>query len=506
MSVEHVKEASDAIDDAVSGYQKARSYYDGNDQSRFLSDLYNEFLKSDTEFGGTLNFAAIPVNAVANRLQLLSIKGPSDDITDKIQEWLNANKMVLRFNQFILDTLKCGDSYILVWPEDESMEDNVLDMDVDGALLREVPLNHKAKMSFCDPETTRAFYDDGGELIYVARKWKQKDFENLDIIRVNLYYEDVIEKYYWVEKDGMKALAEWYDEGQSEWPMENPFGEIPIFHFGTAFPYGEPEHKSLYGVQDAINKIFQVHISALELLGYPIVYALMDETSAAGTSDFEYAALDNPNDDVTSDVNQLQNSPGSVWALRAKSVGQLMPAESNSFIQSLKVYKETASDVSGLPASLFSSTDGQHPGADAVNASDKILRSRVEDRTIILSEILKYMTCFGMKLAFGIELTPADISVQWRPQKIEVDANVLMRFEFMIKYGVPVEHVLTEMGFTEAELSQWGDSISRQRDLRERAADAGLQNAAKAADSLAGKSKSQPVSKESKKDEQRNSE
>ena len=209
----------------------------------------------------------------------------------------------------------------------------------------------------------------------------------------------------------------------------------------------------------------------------------MDETSAAGTSDFEFGALDNADADSTSDVNRLKNNPGEVWAVRAKSIGQIEPAGSTNFITSLKTYKEIASEVSGLPARLFSATDGQHPGADAVNAADAVLRQRVVDRSVLLSEPLKQMIVFAMKLAYGIELQATDISIQWRPQKIEIDASMISIFQFKLQLGVPEEQILTEMGYTEAEIAIFQPNIDKKRQVLEDARQAGMENAAKAKDS-----------------------
>lgn len=484
MSFDDLVTASQEIDENLPGHVRSKQYYDGDDSSKFLSSIYDEFLKQE-EFSGTLNYASIPVDAVADRLQLLSIKGPTDAITKMISDLWDANKMQLRFGQFILDILTYGEYFVAVWPDD-GVAGELFDLSSSDAeeveLVDETPLNHKAKMMFCDAATTRAFYDDGGEQKFVARKWIQKDAKNRDIARVNLYYSDRIEKYWWLEKDDIETAEQWFDDAQDEWPMPNPYGAIPIFQFSTSFPHGKPEHKAVFGVQDALNKIFQVHISSIEYLGYPIVYMLMDETSAAGTSDFEYDPIDTTESDVTQQVNQLKNSPGEIWAARAKSIGQLEPAGSSNFIQSLDKYKEVASELSGLPARLFSSTDGQHPGADAVNAADAVLRQRVVDRSVLLSEPLKQMITFALKLAYNIDVKPNEISIQWRPQKIEIDAAMIVIFEFKLRLGIPEEQILTEMGYTDAEIAIFQANINKKRQVEQDAAAAGRVNAAKALD------------------------
>lgn len=466
MSIQDLHDASVEIDQHAIEYKKADLYYEGRYVSASEMQTWSELL-GEEDFKGVLNYAAIPVDAVADRMQLLSITGPTPEITQMITDLWAANKMQLRFGQFILDVLKYGEHFITVWPEEEEDPTDPgitasFDLDSPASAVGDVPLNHKAKMTFADAATTRAFYDDGGELQYVARKWCQKDADDKDIERVNLYYLDSIEKYWWYSKDKIETAKPWYDSGQIEgdWPMINPYHQIPFFPFSTAFPYGQPEHKSLYGVQDAINEIFQTHIDSIKFLGFPITYMLLDETSASGTSDFEYSPIDQNNQDsAVSDVNRLKNNPGEIWAARAKSIGQLAPAGSTSFLDSLKQYKEMASEISGLPARLFTSTDGQHPGADAQNAADAVLNQRTIDRELLVDESLKHTISFALFLAYGVNVAPKDIVILWKPQKIQVDSSSLPLIELKLKLGMSPRQVMAELGYTEAELTAiYGES------------------------------------------------
>ena len=476
MSLPDLYQASAEIDLHAPEYVKADLMYEGgqimdhNGQMQTWADVMG-----DEDFKGVLPYASVPVDAVADRIQLSSITGPTDEITAKIADLLNANKFFLRFGQFVLDVMKYGEYFMTVWPEEEMNDTDLgqaalFDLDRPASLLQDTPLNHKAKMTFSDSATTRAFYDDGGELLYVARKWCQLDADGKDIERVNLYYLDFVEKYWWFRDKKIETAEPWYDEGQTtaDWPMENPYHEIPFYHYSTAYPHGRPEHKPLYGVQDAINQIFQTHISSIKFLGFPIIYALMDETSAQGTADLEYAPIDE-NDSSIEDVNRLRNSPGEVWAMRAKSIGQLEPAGSASFLDSLKAYKEIASELVGLPARLFTSTDGHHPGADAVNAADAVLTQRVVDREILLAEPLKHAVSFGLRLAFGIDVPPEDIVVLWKPQKISLDASVITVLQWKISLGIPAEQVLSEIGYSPAEIESFKPSLEEAQRKRDEA-------------------------------------
>lgn len=453
MTIDHLKEATEEILKHAPEYNRAKMYYSGEEFDAWISQAITDLLRGE-DFEGVLNYAAIPVDSVADRIQLLTIKGPDEKTTRLINELWSGNKMNLRFGQFVLDALTFGDYFIVVWPDEVAFSE-LMDIDLPAVAELTAPAHQRAKFMFADALTTRAFYDDGGELLYVARMWQQEDEDGEAIDRVNLFYPDRIEKYWKRVKDSkVEKFEEWFDEGQIEWPMDNPYGQIPYFQFSTAFPYGRPEHKALYGVQDAINRIFQTHIASIEFLGFPIIYALMDESSSQGTSEFEFEPVDDGSDPAEAAAS-LKARPGEVWALRGKSVGQLEPAGSTSFTESIKNYKEIASELSGLPARLFTSTDGQHPGADAVNAADAVLRQRVVDRELMLAASLSQMMAFALKLAYGIEVPPEEITVLWRPQKIEIDDKMIKVFEFKRALGVTDRQILSEMGYTTTEIDAW---------------------------------------------------
>ena len=89
-----------------------------------------------------------------------------------------------------------------------------------------------------------------------------------------------------------------------------------------------------------------------------------------------------------------------------------------------------------------------------MNAADAVLRQRVVDRSIMFSEALKQAIAFALRLAFGVELAASDISVLWRPQKVEIDDKSIAVFEFKLKLGVTPRRILSEMGYTETEVDE----------------------------------------------------
>lgn len=459
-----VKEAAEAMALALPGYKKAEYYYNGGAMEWTTSNssaMVGRVQQAD-EFTGTLNYAKIPVDTVADRMQLLTLTGPDESVTEKIKALWTENKMDLRFGQYLLDVLKMGDGYMSVWPDGDD------DMEEEEDLPEDADKEIKTRLVFADPETTRAFYGDDGHLKYVARMWQEKDADGNELDRISLFYKDAVQKYFRTSAKAsstgatIRGAGKWvpYEEEGVAWPMPNPWGVIPYFHASNEFPYGTPEHASIYGVQDAINKIFRTHIAAIEFLGFPLIYALIDDTKSGGTSDFEFPEIDGVQEEQTGDIG-LEAKPGGILALRAQQLKQLEPAGSSNFIESLKQYKEIASELTGLPSRLFSSTDGQHPSADAVNAAAAVLNHRVADRENMIEHFLREMLSFALKVEFGIDVPSDQIKVAWQPHKIEIDEAVIKQMEFKLSLGIPTSQILAELGYDATQIAAFEANIAK---------------------------------------------
>src|ERR1017187_776754 len=112
------------------------------------------------------------------------------------------------------------------------------------------------------PVTTRAFYspESPRQMIFALKSWE--DGKNL---RADLYYPDWVYKCVSVNKG--KTWQEFDDGG--EFPMRNPFGTIPVFHFraGDTTPYGTPVHAAAYGPADGLVKAANTLFAVLDFLG-----------------------------------------------------------------------------------------------------------------------------------------------------------------------------------------------------------------------------------------------
>src|SRR5690606_6192213 len=96
--------------------------------------------------------------------------------------------------------------------------------------------------------------------LYLAGKvWRRRDGS----YRLNLYYEDRLEKYVTTQSnlpEPPAAAAQWMqhmDEGDLAWPLPYAFGRVPVFHFSNnarAGEYGRSELADIIPLQDRLNQ------------------------------------------------------------------------------------------------------------------------------------------------------------------------------------------------------------------------------------------------------------
>src|SRR5207245_1963593 len=78
-----------------------------------------------------------------------------------------------------------------------------------------------------------------------------------------------------------------------QWPMPNPYGQIPAFHLRTDLDYGKPVHRNAFALQDAISKLIEMQMVTVEFSGYPQRYAIQEADSLGNQSIREDPLADN---------------------------------------------------------------------------------------------------------------------------------------------------------------------------------------------------------------------
>lgn len=432
MLTEDLMPAVNEIRDYADYYALAKDYYEGKVGELFTSPAVRRALK-DAVAGFDVNLASRPVDAVLDRIQILAVAIPQQDADTRwlIDSIWTPNRMD-RYSKIIhWAALTYGDSYLIVWPGDE---DNTVEL------------------HYNSPVTTRLFYDQENprRKSYAAKMWSTGHGKQSHV-RVNLYYDDRIEKYTSKPGSNGKQLSDFEQfvvDGE-QWPLDNPYGQVPVFHFRTDEPYGRPEHRGAFGPQNAITKLSATLMATVDYQGFPQRYALLQ----AGTADDLFAPdVDDETAAPVADSSAMKSSPGTIWRLpNTEKVGQFDPANVDAFLKPISAYIRMMAAATATPLRFFD-PQGQIPSGEALRADEAPLASRIRDREDYFAETWSECLRFA---AFVLGTNVPAIDVQWRPVETVSDEQGWKTVLLKIQAGVPVEQALTETGYLSSLVEGW---------------------------------------------------
>lgn len=462
------------LDKALPGYQKAQDYYD-NTMGEFFASIRARRAMARTGAAFRFGFAKTPVDAVAERLEISSITTTDDTVNAQLQDMWEDNQLDLEMPNILKRACEYGDAYVIVWPsavDDEGEDDAdgysgdtdttfegenapaVIDTDDDGLMNVDIFYN--------SPMCCRLMYDPERPLkkAFGIKKWVLSSTKQ---VRVDLYYRNRIERYISPKgKTSIKAgdLLPFTDDGQGDelGVIENPFGEIPIFHFRTDRPYGTPEHKPFYGAQDAVHKLIVSHMSGVDYQAFPQRYALMNDDADTGEAsnndeDVFAFALDTGATSRPADAqSQLTADPGSFWQLKnMKSVGQFDEADPKTFLEPMAAYLKFGATLSNTPMRLFDYSVQLPSGASQVQLEGPFIK-KVLNRMLSFGATLRELTTFALKIA---GYPGAKVVVNWKPPATVDDLVGWQIVGEKIAHGMPPRQAFLEAGRTAEQVDEW---------------------------------------------------
>ncbi|MFC5947066.1 phage portal protein [Pseudonocardia lutea] len=422
-----------ALAESQESYETAHRYYKGSVAEVFASPRMRRAIRNsgvDVRF----NFAKKPVDAVADRLELAAITGPDEASTQALQEIWETNALGLEAPNIMRRACEYGDAYVLVWPADPEVS--------------------RVNVFYNSPETCRVIYDQENPLekSFAIKRWAD---------RCDLYYPDRIEKY--VLRKGAKpneasSWEQYTDDEGDEWPYENPYGEVPVFHFRTDRPYGEPLHFGFYGPQDAINKLIISHLSSVDYQAGPQRYAMLEadaDTAEAEDDDFEFGADDDEGAGSPEATSNLSSAPGSVWWLRdVKGVGQFESAKPEVFTDPMLTYLRMGADITSTPLHRIDPTTVV-PSGEAFRACEGPFVKKVNGLQRSFGATWEEAFTFALRVYQGAEVK-TQVDVRWAPAQTVEDKDFWDTAKLKIEAGVPPYQVLLEAGYTAEQMAAWG--------------------------------------------------
>jgi hypothetical protein len=505
-------EAIAEITNNEDGYRHAKEYDDINLwEGNQLSREGRTVRQADIEFEP--NFCGVVIDAIANRLQITGLTATSGEVKDKaattaateaLNEVWRVNKLKNYYRVWDRNTCRDGDGYIVVWPDELAADETSgtqaapAQDDETAAPARATSVN----ITYVDPRMGRMFYDPENprKKRFFAQLWQVTlRGERKPRQRLNLYYEDRIEKYiskptgqgakpgdferYYDPDDdgdndypgtGPDADA---DEGGARWPMPNPYGAIPAFHLRTDLDYGKPVHRNAFALQDAISRLIEMQMVTVQFSGYPQRYALQEADSLGNQSiredpladhspadwdhDFSEVALSTTS--ITAGVisnetgSNYEANPGGMQVFKGfKEVSQFSTADPNAFLEPWREYGKAISSTTDTPLYKFQGLGGQVPSGEALKIIEAPLIARVQQLFDLLGDTWEEALEFAL-LLLGVV---AEVSISWANPATTDLMDVWQLVELKVRLGVPREQAFMQAGIPEQQAQEWAKTYA----------------------------------------------
>lgn len=409
-----ISRAINVINGRHDTYVSAETYYNGAEAEVFASQKFRNLFKADS-LDYIMNYAKTVVDTVQDRLELASVQGTDDASNEAINRIWEGNELILDQHEIHRRALVFGECYTIVWPDEEG----------------------DVQITYNSPLTTAVIYDveNPRKKEFAAKMWLVAEEGNKSSVRVNLYYADRIEKYQSIGTgNGQVTDKTQFNLLES---VENPFEQVPVFHFRTHKPHGTPEHAAAIAPQDAINKLVSNHMYTVDYQGAPQRYALTKGAVNGEASDFDDDDTDREN------INAMKAGPGELWYLQGvDSVGQFTPAQPSVFLEPIMAYVKTMASLTGTPLHYFQN-NGQFASGEALRTAEAPLIKKVADRQMSFGATWREIFKFALKIE-GID---SDVQVKWQSPESSESSDIWETASLKFTLGIPLDQILFEAGY-----------------------------------------------------------
>src|SRR5574341_2679365 len=357
MTTPDLQRALDALNAKQKPYTDLWNYYDGDQPLRFVSKRLEEIFAGEV-VRFAQNWAAVVINSALDRVALKGLAAANDEAaTNELETLIDDTELKLDADDVHKAALVTGEGFVIVWPDEE---------DVDGS---------KVEAYYNDPRMCHVFYRPDKPRIkrYAAKWWCDDD----GFWHVTLYYPDRLE--YWQTAQPQKKKAKGDAEVKppekanafqvtsgfdaAAWP-ENPFGEVPVFHFRPDRRAIKSLLKDVIWVQDAVNKLFSDMMVSAEFGAFKQRYFV-----------------------TNADMAQVKSAPDEVLVVPATAagpegsestqVGEFSATDLKNYLDAMISLAESVAAITSTPRHLFFGLGGT-PSGEALIAMEAPLNKKCE--------------------------------------------------------------------------------------------------------------------------------
>jgi len=404
-------------------YEKFEHYFEGEQPLAFATPKYSAVFGQMFQ-AFSYNRCSYVVDAHADRLQLTGVRSVSEAVTERASEIWAANRMDKRAGEVHRQALLAGDGYVIVWPEAGETMPQVWPQEA---------------------EYVRVAYDDErpGLITLACKGFTAHDGRG----RINLYFPDRIEKWVSVEpleRTGARRMPEYvpFEVVGEPWPVPNPWGVVPVFHFANnaaTGEYGRSELSDVIPLQDALNKVLTDLILASELGGFPQKVIL---------------GLDADDEQVREGLRRLEAGMNKIFSIpfdpdgNAPSIAEFSATNLGQIREVVTMFDQLIARVSRVPVHYLQMS-GDFPSGRALRTAEGPFVTKIEDRQIAFGNVWEDAMRLALRMSGVGE--PGALSAVWAAATALQDED---RWDLALQksaVGLPLEQILRERGGYEEE-------------------------------------------------------
>lgn len=457
-----IRDKRDEYEDREHQYRGTKKEVITHPKLRTMLDRYGDAFR--------LNYAAVPVDALADRVDLQGLTTGDTGLDKILRERLwEANSLEDDSDDYHLHAFYLGDYYVIA----ELIDSEEVDIDDDedanegetGTGVGTIELTPK------DPFSTVIIYQRSNSRIpdFAVQLIEGSEDGDFDAF---VYYDD--ETWAFTTKAGTGAGGEWkiesweldLDEDDDGRPaaVPNEVGLFPVFHFRPdGKPYGKPVNAKMYGPQDAITKIQATQMAVMDYYGFPQRYATIDPDAEddddidddfgdEGTviGDLEDVPKRNP-----AGRSKLTSDPGGLWLLRGvRGAGQFQAADPKGFLDPLTFQIRAGATLTRTPLYEFDlDGSGDTPSGEARRRADAPITKHADKVKGQFGNVYSAIGAYALT-ALGVG-KGKKVTAVWSPSETATDSEGMQLVAAKIKNGLPPRQALLEAGYTQEKVDSW---------------------------------------------------
>lgn len=423
-------------------YVMFREFYEGR-QNVELTDRVRAFLDVDKDTDFRMNFVPIPVEILAERLNVSGFDvgeemgtgaggQESDESTDMqrlggddglLQEWWTKSGMDLQQGNVHEAAIRDADSFVIVeWDSDAGRPKFSFELAYDG-------LGSSGGVDV-------VYDDEMGDIKYAVKYWVSENaVEAGSVRRANVYFPDAIYKYV---SDSRRQDGDWipFEVEGEEWPIPwldtqgEPLG-VPVMHFKNnsgGYDFGRSEIDDIVPIQRALNKSVIDLLAGADVEGFGLI------TLTGGKQDDEFTVA----------PRQIlgTSNPAASW-------GYIPAGDLQNLIRVVDHFVMKMAQRSRTPLAYFQIT-GQVASSETQKADDTGLVSKATKRSVEFGKAWADVMHMAVKLAntFGSASLNEDLLIKtvWASfERVDKRATMLQEAQIvtaLVQAGATLEGAL----------------------------------------------------------------